>query len=343
MVEHHHNLKHICYGIPKAEMHCHIEGTLEPELVVKLALKHNNTQFGTLDELRTKYQFTCLRDFLELYYSCCSILINEEDFEELTYEYLKKASSQGLKYAEIFFDPQSHLKRGVSFETVINGLHKGLNKARGEFGVNAQFILCFLRDLSEEEALSVLSIALPYKDKFLAIGLDSNEIENPPEKFKNVYKLAKENGLRLVAHAGEECSIPIDYIYQALDILKVERIDHGVQAIKCDKLIERLVNERIPLTVCPLSNIKLKVFDDLAKSPIKQYLDKGVLASINSDDPAYFGGYIGDNYYETSIAFKLELSDIVKFAKISFISTFLEEKEKEVYLSEIDKFVNELQ
>lgn len=337
------NLKHICYGIPKAEMHCHIEGTLEPELVIKLAHKHKITQYGTLEELRSKYQFTCLRDFLELYYSCCNILIDEEDFEELTYDYLKKASSQGLKYAEIFFDPQSHLNRGVSFETVINGLHKGLNKAKSEFNVNAQFILCFLRDLSEDEALTVLNTALPHKNKYLAIGLDSNEFENPPEKFKNVYALAKENGLRLVAHAGEECSIPTEYIYQALDILKVERIDHGVQAIKCEKLVERLVNEKIPLTVCPLSNIKLKVFDDLAKSPIKQYLDKGVLASINSDDPAYFGGYIGDNYYETSIAFKLELSDIVKFAKISFISTFLDEKEKENYLNEVDKFVKELQ
>lgn len=343
------NLKHICYNIPKAELHIHIEGTLEPELVIELAKKHNISQFNDLEELKTKYKFTCLKDFLDLYYNCCDVLRDESDFSDLMYYYFKRASSQGLKYAEIFFDPQTHLNRGIKFNVFINGLLKGLEKSEKEFNVKGQLIMCFLRDHSEEDALEVFKTALDFlktkdyvnsyrKRQILGIGLDSNEINNPPEKFRNVYRLAKQNGFRLVAHAGEECCIPVDYIYAALDTLYVERIDHGVQVTKCDKLLSRVINEKIPLTLCPLSNVKLKVHKDVSESPLKIFMDKGVRVMLNSDDPAYFGGYIGDNYYEVTKAFNLNLDNLAVLATNSFLSTFLEEEEKSKYIEEVIEF-----
>ena len=335
------SLEHICYHIPKAELHIHIEGTFEPELVIKLAKKHGNTQFLDLQELKTKYKFTCLKDFLDLYYNCCDVLKDEEDFEELMFEYLKKASSQGLKYAEIFFDPQTHTQRNVQFKTVINGLNNGIQRGEKELGIKANLIMCFLRDLSEDLAFKSFEECLQYKDKIIGIGLDSNEINNPPEKFTNVYAQAKEKGFRLVAHAGEECSIPTDYIYSALDTLKVERIDHGVQVQKCDKLIERFIKERIPLTMCPLSNLKLQVHKDLIESPLKSFLDKNMLVTVNSDDPSYFGGYIGDNYFALYKTFNLSKDEIVKLAKNSFEATFLNDEEKNLYYLSIDKFIEE--
>lgn len=333
-------IKHICYGIPKAELHIHIEGTFEPELVIQLAKKNGNNKFGDVEELRSKYKFTCLADFLDLYYNCCDVLKDEEDFEALMLAYLQKAASQGLKYAEIFFDPQTHTKRGIEFKTVISGLHRGIEKGK-ELGVEAKLILCFLRDLSEEEALKTFDESLPYLDKFIGIGLDSNEFGNPPEKFINVYKLAKEKGLRLVAHAGEECSIPVDYMYSALDNCKVERIDHGVQVVKCDKLVQRIVDEQIPLTVCPLSNIKLQVFKEMKDSSLKFLMEKGALVMINSDDPAYFGGYIGDNYYQTALGFNFEAKEITKLAINSFKATFLSNKEKEDYIQKVEDFMKQ--
>ena len=332
------NHEKISYNLPKAELHVHIEGTLEPELVILLAKKHNINKFGSLEELKKRYQFTCLRDFLELYYECCEILVHEEDFELLMFSYLKKAGSQGLKYAEIFFDPQSHIKRKISFTTVINGLTNGLIKGKNELNVEGKLIMCFLRDLPEENALEVFNEAQKHKDKFIGVGLDSNEIGHPPEKFKNVYALAKQEGFRLVAHGGEESCVPKDYLINCLDVLKVERIDHGVQLRKYEDLISRVVNEAIPLTVCPMSNIRLKVFERIEDCPLMDYHKKGVIATINSDDPAYFGGYIGDNYYNCGISYKFTEQIYREFALNSFKASFLEEKDKEKYYEEVHSF-----
>lgn len=328
----------ISYNVPKAELHIHIEGTLEPELVIELAKRHKITQFGSVDELKQRYQFTCLRDFLELYYECCAILIHEEDFEALMYNYLKKASSQGLRYAEIFFDPQTHLQRKIPFSTVINGLIKGLSKGKSEFNVEGKLIMCFLRDLSEESAIEVFNESLKFKDKFIGVGLDSNEIDNPPEKFKNVFTLAKKEGFRLVAHAGEEECIPKEYMENAIDVLKAERIDHGVQIIKNKELMKRVIQNSIPLTVCPLSNVRLKVMSNLSDSPLYKYHKEGVIVCINSDDPAYFGGYIGDNYFHTGVAFNFSEKDYKDFALASFKATFLDDKKKEKYYEEVKMF-----
>ncbi len=335
------NIKHICMNIPKAELHIHIEGTFEPELVVKLAKKYNKNEFTNLEDLKQKYKFTCLKDFLDLYYACCDVLREEEDFQELMYEYLKKAYSQGLKYAEIFFDPQTHLNRNISFKTVINGLTRGIEQGEKEFNIKASLIMCFLRDLSEESALDTLKQSLEFRDMILGVGLDSNEINNPPEKFINVYSQAKDLGLKLVAHAGEECSIPTDYIYSALDNLKVQRIDHGVQVRKSKELQEKIIIEKIPLTMCPLSNLKLQVHKDLSESPLKVFYEKGIIVTINSDDPAYFGGYIGDNYLAVANTFNLQSKDIANLAKNSFTATFLSDEEKQKYIDLVDKFIKD--
>jgi adenine deaminase len=342
MVECDNFIKHICYGIPKAELHIHIEGTFEPELVIQLAKKNGNTKFNDIDELRNKYKFTCLKDFLDLYYNCCDVLVDEEDFEALMFAYLKKASSQGLKYAEIFFDPQTHTSRGVEFKTVISGLSKGIKAGKKEFGIEAQLIMCFLRDLTEDDAFKTFEVALEFKDMFIAVGLDSNEIGNSSVKFVNVFRLAKEKGFRIVIHAGEEASIPVEYIYDALDKCKAERIDHGVQVIKCNKLMDRLANDKIPLTVCPLSNVKLNVHKDVSESPLKIFLDKGILCMINSDDPAYFGGYIGDNYYECAIKLKLDEQDLLVLAMNSFKASFLSDDDKESYIKQVNDFLSDL-
>lgn len=332
----HHKISH---GIPKAELHIHIEGTLEPELVVKLSKKHNLNSTPNLDELKQKYKFTCLKDFLDLYYECCNCLIDESDFEELMYEYLKKASSQGLVYAEIFFDPQTHTKRGVSFKTVVEGLTKGIMKANKEFNVEANLIMCFLRDLSEQDAIDTFKESLAFKKHFIAVGLDSNEFNNPPEKFKNVFKMAKKEGLHLVAHAGEECSISTSYISSALDVLNVERIDHGIQIVKDEELLSRAIVEEIPLTTCPLSNVMLKVHSDIKESPIINLLKKGVVVTLNSDDPAYFGGYIGDNYYAIATAFDITIMQYRILAQNSFNASFLDKNKKEDYCESVDKFI----
>lgn len=330
----------ISHNIPKAELHLHIEGTFEPELVIKLAKKYKIDK-GSIDDLRNKYKFTCLKDFLDLYYECCDVLREEEDFEELMYEYLKKASSQGLKYAEIFFDPQTHTKRNIPFKTIINGLHSGINKGKQDFDIESNLIMCFLRDLTEEDALHTFKESLEFKDKYIAVGLDSNERDNPPEKFKAVYDLARKEGKRCVAHAGEECTISTSYIENALDILKVERIDHGVQLIKSEELLDRVIKQQIPLTLCPFSNVKLQVHKSIHESPIYEFLKKGVLVTINSDDPAYFGGYIGDNYLETGKIFNFSLDDYRTVALNSFKATFLPNERKSEYYDKVENFVKE--
>lgn len=334
--------KHISFNCPKAELHIHIEGTIEPELVMKLSKKYNFNKFNSVEELREKYKFTSLRDFLNLYYECCNVLREIEDFEELMLEYLKKASSQGLVYAEIFFDPQTHTKRNVDFYKIITGLDNGIKKGKDLYGVEAKLIMCFLRDLSEEDAFDILNQSIEYKDKIIAIGLDSNEYGNPPEKFINVYEKASKLGFNLVAHAGEENSIDVICIKNTIDMLKVQRIDHGVQIKKSEELIKEVVEKKIPLTCCPLSNIKLGVFKEMKESVIVDFMKKGVIVTINSDDPSYFGGYIGDNYYELGIAFNLSKEEYKILAINSFNSTFLEKDKKDNYVSKVNSFFIDL-
>jgi adenosine deaminase len=328
----------LCYQIPKAELHIHIEGTFEPELIYEIAKRNSINLKESIEELKAKYEFNNLGEFLDIYYMACSVLIKEEDFSDLMYEYIKKASKQGLVYAEIFFDPQTHTQRGITFETVINGLTKGMERGRLNFGVETNLCMCFVRHLSEEDCINTFNESLPFKDKIMACGLDSYEVGNPPEKFENLFRMAKENGFRLTAHAGEEA--PYKYIESSLDLLKVERIDHGFQSINSEELMIRLMNEKIPLTMCPLSNKKLKVCPDLSKYPIRILMSNNIIVTINSDDPAYFGGYIGDNYYSLCRAIGLTKEEIITFAKNSFIATFLTQDRKDYYLQKINDFIN---
>jgi adenosine deaminase len=328
----------LCYQIPKAELHIHVEGTFEPELMFQIAQRNKiEIPYESVEELKEKYEFSNLGEFLDIYYTACSVLITEEDFSDVMYEYLSKASKQGLVYAEIFFDPQTHTNRGVTFETVLNGLSKGMERGKNEYNVETNLCMCFGRHLSEEECIKTLKEAIPYKERIMACGLDSYEIGNPPEKFENLFKMAKENGFRLTAHAGEEA--PYKYIENALDILKVERIDHGYQSIKSEEVMNRLASEKIALTMCPISNKRLKVCPDLSKYPIRILIRKNIIATLNSDDPAYFGGYVGDNYYELYKAINLSKEEIIMFARNSFLATFLPQERKEYYLQKINDYI----
>ncbi|MBC7599641.1 MAG: adenosine deaminase, partial [Polaromonas sp.] len=287
--------------MPKAELHIHIEGSLEPELIFALAQRNGVAlPYASVDELRSAYAFTNLQSFLDIYYAGASVLITEQDFYDMTRAYLLRAAQDNVIHTEIFFDPQTHTARGVAIQTVIQGLHRACTDAQAELGISAALILCFLRHLPEEDAFETLEQALPYRDLIVGVGLDSGELGNPPENFARVFARCRELGLHLVAHAGEEG--PPAYIWTALDLLRVERIDHGVQAIKDPALMQRLSTDRIALTVCPLSNLKLCVFPDLAQHNLRQLLDAGLAATVNSDDPAYFGGYINDNFTQTFAA-----------------------------------------
>jgi adenosine deaminase len=333
-------LKKLCYEIPKAELHIHIEGTFEPELIFEIAQRNNvKLPYTSIEELREKYSFTNLQSFLDIYYLACSVLLHEQDFTDLMYAYLKKANSQGLIYAEIFFDPQSHTSRGISFETVINGLKKGIELASKDFGVEAKLIMCFLRHLPEKDCFETYEQALPFKTDILAIGLDSSEVGHPPSKFTNVFQKARDDGFIITAHAGEEGDI--SYILEALDVIKVSRIDHGYNIINSEELMKRVALEKIPLTMCPLSNKKLKVCPDLSNYPLRTILKHNVIAMINSDDPAYFGGYIGDNYYELAQAINLTEDEIILLARNSFRATFLSTELKESYLQKIDRYLKD--
>ena len=319
---------------PKTELHLHIEGSLEPELMFKLS-KRNKVEipFKNVDEIRSAYNFTNLDSFLKIYYEGSNVLISEEDFFDLTWEYILRCKQDNIVHTEIFFDPQSHIPRGVRFETVINGIDKALKKAERDFGITSKVIMCFLRHLDEESCFDVLKQACNFKDKIIGVGLDSSEKGNPPTKFLNLFEHAMREGFLTVAHAGEEG--PPKYIWDSLNLLKIKRVDHGVQCLKDEKLVERLVKEQIPLTVCPLSNVKLCVFDKLENHNLKKMLDKGLRVMVNSDDPAYFGGYLNQNLIETSKALNLKLEDVKKLIENSFKSSFLNEENKKDWLKKI--------
>lgn len=307
--------------MPKAELHVHIEGTLEPELIFKLAERNQvKLPFASVEALRAAYDFQDLQSFLDLYYAGASVLLYEQDFFDMAWAYLEKAAADNVVHAEIFFDPQTHTARGVPMETVVKGLHHACQRAHQEFGLSAKLILCFLRHLSEEDAFATLEAALPFRHYFIGVGLDSSELGHPPVKFERVFAKCRELGLHVVAHAGEEG--PPEYIRQALDLLQAERIDHGVQAVQDPALMQRLADQRVPLTVCPLSNVKLCVFPTLAQHNLKSLLDAGLCVTVNSDDPAYFGGYVNDNYVELFAALALEPRHAYQLAFNSFEASF---------------------
>ena len=323
-------------AMPKAELHIHIEGSLEPELIFALAERNKITlPYSSVEQLRQAYAFTNLQSFLDIYYAGASVLITSQDFYDMAYAYFVKAATDNVVHAELFFDPQTHTARGVSIDVVINGLHRACVDAQSRLGISASLIMCFLRHLSEKDAFETLEQALPHRDKFIGIGLDSGEVGNPPENFARVFARCRELGFHLVAHAGEEG--PPAYVWTALDVLKVERIDHGVQSSKDAALMRRLATDRIALTVCPLSNLKLCVFPDLASHNLKQLLDAGLAATVNSDDPAYFGGYINDNFTQTFAATGLQAQHAYTLARNSFEASFLDASAKRRYLDKLDE------
>jgi adenosine deaminase len=320
--------------MPKAELHIHIEGSLEPELMFALAQRNGvSMSYPDVEALRSAYVFDNLQDFLDIYHAGTLVLRTEQDFYDMTHAYLARAAADNVVHAEIFFDTQTHTGHGVSTDVVINGLHRACVDARAEFGLNASLILCFLRHLSEKEAFECLEQALPLRDKLVGVGLASSEMGHPPEKFARVFARARELGLRLVAHAGEEG--PPAYIWNALDVLKVERIDHGVQAVKDPLLMARLVKDRIPLTVCPLSNLKLRVFPTLAEHNLGHLLDAGIVATVNSDDPSYFGGYINQNFTRTFAALGLNAQQAYQLAHNSFEASFIDDSLKRQYIDRL--------
>ena len=328
-------MKEFIENLPKAELHLHIEGSFEPKLMFKIA-KRNNIEipFKSVKEIEDAYQFSCLQDFLDIYYQGANVLQTEEDFFDLTFSYLTKCNEQNVRHTEIMFDPQTHTERGIPFKTVINGIVKAQEKAKEEFGITSLLIMSFLRHLSEDAAFKTLEESLPYKDKITCVGLDSSEKGNPPSKFKNVYAKAIEIGYIPVAHAGEEGDA--DYVWEAIDILKVKRIDHGNNALQDEKLVQEIIKRDIALTVCPLSNTALKVVDDLKDHPLKKMLKTGLKVTINSDDPAFFGGQVNKNYIEVQKALDLSKDDIYTLAKNSFQYSFLDENTKQKYLSELE-------
>ncbi|KAA8890781.1 adenosine deaminase [Nocardia colli] len=323
--------------VPKAELHLHIEGTLEPELAFALAERNGaELPFASVDELHHAYKFEDLQSFLDLYYRLTDVLRVERDFTELAEAYLVRASAAGVRHAEIFFDPQAHTARGVPFATVIDGLWAALRDSERRYGITTKLIMCFLRDLSAESALEMLSAAEPYLDRIVAVGLDSAEVGHPPAKFAAVYARARELGLRAVAHAGEEG--PASYVAEALDVLRVERIDHGIRVLEDPELVARLVRERIPLTVCPFSNVRLRVIDKLADHPLRKMLDLGLVATVNSDDPAYFGGYVQENLDGIQDALNLTADHLRTLARNSFEASFIDEPTRARYLGEVDAY-----
>ena len=326
-------LRTLLQNMPKAELHIHIEGSLEPELIFALAQRNGvELAYPSVEALRQAYAFTDLQSFLDIYYAGASVLLTEQDFYDMTAAYLARAHADNVRHAEIFFDPQTHIARGVPFKTVIDGIWRACQDAP----LSASLIMCFLRHLSEDEALATLEESLPHRDKFIGVGLDSSEVGHPPEKFARVFERARGLGLRLVAHAGEEG--PPAYIESALDVLKVERIDHGVRSLESAELTSRLAREGMALTVCPLSNIKLRVLDAMDSHNLRHLLDAGLAVTINSDDPAYFGGYVNENYFATFEALPLDARHARQLARNSFEAAFVAPQAKRAFLDEVDAF-----
>ena len=331
-------MKEFIQLLPKAELHLHIEGSLEPEMMFSFAKKNNiQIPYKNIEDVKKAYNFSNLQTFLDIYYAGANVLITKEDFYDLTWAYILKCVENNIIHTEIFFDPQTHTQRGISFKTVITGIKKALDDAKEKYGITSAIIMCFLRHLSQEEAFKTLEEALEFKDYIIGIGLDSSEIGNPPSKFEDVFKKAKQQGYKLVAHAGEEADV--SYIFEALDLLDIQRIDHGVQSINSPKLMKRLKEEQIPLTVCPNSNIELKVFKTYKEHNIKKLLDYGLNVTINSDDPAYFKGYLNQNFINLYENLYLSQEDIIKLVKNSFNSSFISDELKEDYLKEIDDLI----
>jgi adenosine deaminase len=324
-------------GLPKAELHLHIEGTLEPELLFALAERNGIAlPHPSVDALKAAYRFPDLQGFLDLYYQGMNVLVRENDFYDLAWSYLEKAQRQNILYAEIFFDPQAHTRRGVPLATVIDGLHRAIADARAALGVRAQLILCFLRDLPEDDALATLEAAMPHRDRILGVGLDSAERGHPPETFARVFARARAAGFRAVAHAGEEG--PAAYIAHALDVLHAERIDHGVRCLEDPDLVARLARDRIPLTVCPLSNARLGVVADIADHPLPELIERGLFVTLNADDPAYFGGDLNENYQAVAEAFALPRETLCTLARNSFEASFLDDSDKAAYIARVEAY-----
>jgi len=322
-------------AIPKAELHIHIEGSLEPELIFALAQRNGlSLPYASVDALREAYAFTNLQSFLDIYYAGASVLLHEADFHDMAWAYFLRAKADQVVHTELFFDPQTHTARGVPMATVIQGLASACVRAREELGVSASLILCFLRHLSEEDAFATLDAALPYREHFIGVGLDSSEVGHPPSKFSRVFARCRALGLHVVAHAGEEG--PPAYIWEALEDLKTERIDHGVRSLEDPALVAELARRRVPLTVCPLSNLKLCVVDDLRQHPMKRLLDAGLCATVNSDDPAYFGGYMNANFVQTVEALDLSRDDVITLARNSFEASFVSDERRAELMALLD-------
>ncbi|WP_319529269.1 adenosine deaminase [uncultured Cohaesibacter sp.] len=327
--------------LPKAELHLHIEGTLEPEMMLKLA-KRNKVElpYETVEDVAKAYEFDCLQDFLDLYYMGMSVLQTEQDFHDLTWAYLLKVHADSLTHVEMFFDPQAHTDRGIAFETVLGGIVSALEKAKAELGITSRLIMCFLRHLPEEQAFDTLECACKHKEHIYAVGLDSSEKGFPPPLFERVFEAARKEGFTPVAHAGEEG--PAENVRTALDLLKVERVDHGNSALTDPELTRRLAKQRTPLTMCPLSNLRLKGIPTIGDSPVKKAMDAGLLVTVNSDDPSYFGGYLNDNYRAIHKALDLDENDIITLAKNSFAASFIPDTEKQAHIDAIDRIVEDV-
>lgn len=330
------NQVELIQALPKAELHVHIEGTFEPELMFAIAQRNQiQIPYKSVEEVKQAYNFHNLQSFLDIYYAGANVLVHEQDFYDLAWAYFEKCAEDRVVHTEIFFDPQTHTDRGIAFATVINGLKRACADAKTKFDISSQLIMCFLRHLSEEAAFETLEQALPFKEDIIAVGLDSSEVGHPPAKFERVFAKAREEGFLIVAHAGEEG--PPEYVWEALDLLKVHRIDHGVRSEEDEQLMARLINEKMPLTVCPLSNLKLCVVKDMKDHNIRRLLQKGVHVTVNSDDPSYFGGYMNDNFIAIQQALDLTNDELKQLAINSFEASFISDEEKQKWISEIQK------
>ncbi|WP_151791502.1 adenosine deaminase [Acinetobacter soli] len=328
------NQAELIRALPKAELHVHIEGTFEPELMFEIAQRnHIDIPYQSVEEIKQAYNFHNLQSFLDIYYAGANVLVNERDFYDLAWSYFKKCAEDRVVHTEIFFDPQTHTERGVAFEIVLNGLKRACADAKEQLGISSELIMCFLRHLSEEDAFKTLEQALPYKSDIIAVGLDSSEVGHPPSKFERVFEKAREEGFLVVAHAGEEG--PPEYVWEALDLLKVNRIDHGVRSEEDPALMQRLIQEKMPLTVCPLSNLKLCVVDDMKQHNIRRLLQQGVQVTVNSDDPSYFGGYMNDNFVAIQEALDLSQDELKQLAINSFEASFISDEQKQKWIEEI--------